>query len=172
MIGGEEKQIDFANPIPVHITYQTTFVDDAGKLQLREDVYGLDRRLMSILRGAERQVADVAVERPADPNFRPTPKQGARLRSVAGGVPQFEAIRADFSAETGLKRRQMDLIRTNLADRMTIMYWKSPATFRHTPPVGLRIGGGGTFNLDFPIPMNALATSSRPKAAAAFRFVA
>jgi murein L,D-transpeptidase YcbB/YkuD len=92
MIGGAEKQLEFANPIPVHITYQTAFVDDAGTLQLREDVYGLDRRLMSILRSSERQVADVAVARPADPNFRPTPKQGARLRSVTGGVPQFEVF--------------------------------------------------------------------------------
>jgi hypothetical protein len=40
---------------------------------------------MSVLKGSERQVADVAIERPADPNFKPTPEQGQRLRSVAGG---------------------------------------------------------------------------------------
>ncbi len=28
MLGGEEKQIDFQNQIPVHITYQTAFVDE------------------------------------------------------------------------------------------------------------------------------------------------
>ena len=32
------------NPIPVHLTYQTAFVDDDGKLQLREDVYGRDAK--------------------------------------------------------------------------------------------------------------------------------
>ena len=85
MLGGEEKQIDFANQIPVHITYQTAFVDEAGKLQFRDDVYGLDTKLMSILKGSERQVADVAIERPADPNFKPTPEQGQKLRSAAGG---------------------------------------------------------------------------------------
>ena len=85
MLGGEEKQIDFANQIPVHITYQTAFVDEAGKLQFRDDVYGLDAKLMSILKGSERQVADVAIERPADPNFKPTPEQGQKLRSAAGG---------------------------------------------------------------------------------------
>ena len=85
MLGGEEKQIDFQNQIPVHVTYQTAFVDAAGKLQFRDDVYGLDAKLMSILKGSERQVADVAIERPADPNFKPTPEQGQRLRSVAGG---------------------------------------------------------------------------------------
>ena len=51
MFGGEEQQIDFANQIPVHITYQTAFVDEHGKLQFRDDVYGLDAKLLSILRG-------------------------------------------------------------------------------------------------------------------------
>jgi len=32
-----------------------------------------------------RRTEDVAIERPADPNFKPTPEQGQRLRSVAGG---------------------------------------------------------------------------------------
>ena len=34
MLGNDEKQLDFQHHIPVHITYQTAFVDDAGKLQL------------------------------------------------------------------------------------------------------------------------------------------
>jgi murein L,D-transpeptidase YcbB/YkuD len=85
MIGGKETQIDFATQIPVHITYQTAFVDNSSKLQFRDDVYGLDAKLMSILKGTERQVADVAIERPADPNFKPTPEQGQKLRSAAGG---------------------------------------------------------------------------------------
>ena len=65
--------------------YQTAFVDEAGKLQFRDDIYGLDSKLISILKGSERQVADVAIERPADPNFKPTPEQGQKLRSAAGG---------------------------------------------------------------------------------------
>ena len=85
MLGGEVKQLDFVNQIPVHLMYQTAFVDEAGKLQFREDIYGLDTKLMSILKGSERQVADVAIERPADPNFKPTAEQGQKLRSVAGG---------------------------------------------------------------------------------------
>ena len=85
MLGGEEKQLDFVNQIPVHLTYQTAFVDEAGKLQFRDDIYGLDTKLISILKGSERQVADVAIERPADPNFKPTPEQGQKLRSAAGG---------------------------------------------------------------------------------------
>ncbi len=85
MLGGEEKQIDFATHIPVHITYQTAFVDDSGKLQMRKDIYGLDAKLASILKGTERQVADVVIERPADPNFKPAPEQGQRLNHAARG---------------------------------------------------------------------------------------
>src|SRR6476620_640695 len=85
MLGGEERQLDFVNQIPVHLMYQTAFVDEAGKLQFRDDIYGLDTKLISILKGSERQVADVAIERPADPNFKPTPEQGRKLRSAAGG---------------------------------------------------------------------------------------
>ena len=44
MLGGEEKQIDFQNQIPVHVTYQTAFVDPSGKPQFRDDVYGLDAK--------------------------------------------------------------------------------------------------------------------------------
>ncbi len=86
MLGGEEKQIDFQNQIPVHVTYQTAFVDPSGKLQFRDDVYGLDAKLMSVLKGSERQVRGRAIERPADPNFKPTPEQGQRLRSVAAAA--------------------------------------------------------------------------------------
>jgi len=85
MFGGPEQQIDFQHPIPVHITYQTAFVDEAGKLQLREDVYGLDKALLAQLKNGERAFADVAIERPADPNFKPKPEDTRRLHNVARG---------------------------------------------------------------------------------------
>jgi murein L,D-transpeptidase YcbB/YkuD len=96
MLGGAEKQLDFANQIPVHITYQTAFVDEQGKLQFRDDVYGHDAKLMSILRGNDRAVADQAIEQPANPNFRPSAEQGARLRSAAGSPGPFEAFQRLF----------------------------------------------------------------------------
>jgi len=97
MLGGEEKQIDFQTQIPVHVTYQTAFVDPAGKLQFRDDVYGLDAKLLSILQGSERQVADVAIERPADPT-----KQGQRLRSVAAAaVARHSVCSTGFFAKIG-----------------------------------------------------------------------
>ena len=50
MYGTSERTINFKNPIPVYITYQTAFVDDAGKPQVRADIYGLDRDTLNILR--------------------------------------------------------------------------------------------------------------------------
>jgi len=49
MVGGSEQQIDLAHHVPVHITYFTAWVDDAGNLQLRDDVYGHDRRMEQLL---------------------------------------------------------------------------------------------------------------------------
>jgi hypothetical protein len=37
-------------PIWVHLTYQTAFVDDAGKLQFRRDIYGLDSRTLAAIK--------------------------------------------------------------------------------------------------------------------------
>jgi murein L,D-transpeptidase YcbB/YkuD len=89
MIGGDERQIDFAQHIPVHISYQTAFVDDAGKLQFRDDVYGLDQKVMELLTGHERAVADVSIERPVDPNFKPTAQHIQRMQSATRGGSPF-----------------------------------------------------------------------------------
>ena len=52
MYGSSEIDLKFPTPIPVNITYQTAFVDDAGKLQLRKDVYGRDATMIAMLRSA------------------------------------------------------------------------------------------------------------------------
>lgn len=64
MFGGSEVNINFPTPIPVHITYQTAFVDDGGNLQLRDDLYGRDARMIAVLKGEERKVADAPLARP------------------------------------------------------------------------------------------------------------
>ena len=63
MFGGSEVNIDFPVHIPVHLTYQTAYVDDAGKLVIRSDVYGRDAALLAILKGSDRRVADIGIER-------------------------------------------------------------------------------------------------------------
>jgi murein L,D-transpeptidase YcbB/YkuD len=62
LYGHAERTINFKNPIPVYITYQTEFVDDTGQLQHRADIYGLDKEITKILEG-NRRIADVPVAR-------------------------------------------------------------------------------------------------------------
>ena len=71
MFGGSEININFPTHIPVHITYQTAFVDDADKLVIRDDIYGRDARVVSVLKGSERKVADIAIERPKNTSSLP-----------------------------------------------------------------------------------------------------
>jgi murein L,D-transpeptidase YcbB/YkuD len=52
MYGSSEIDLKFPTPIPVNITYQTAFVDDAGKLELRKDIYGRDATMIAMLKTA------------------------------------------------------------------------------------------------------------------------
>jgi len=45
MNSGEEKYVKVKNPIPVVITYYTAWVDENGRLNFREDIYGHDSNL-------------------------------------------------------------------------------------------------------------------------------
>ena len=65
MFGKEEKTFKLVNRPMVHLTYQTAYVDDGGKLVLRDDIYGFDARIRAILHSDERRIADVAP--PQDP---------------------------------------------------------------------------------------------------------
>ncbi len=50
LFGPREVQIEFPMPIPVHLTYQTAFVDESTGLETREDIYGLDARVLARIR--------------------------------------------------------------------------------------------------------------------------
>jgi L,D-transpeptidase YcbB len=52
MYGHSEIDLKFPTPIPVNITYQTAFVDDAGKLQIRKDIYGRDAVMIPLMKGS------------------------------------------------------------------------------------------------------------------------
>jgi murein L,D-transpeptidase YcbB/YkuD len=71
MFGSSEININFPTTIPVHLTYQTAFVNDAGNLQIRDDVYGRDARMLALMKGSERKVADIAVDRPKNNSSAP-----------------------------------------------------------------------------------------------------
>jgi hypothetical protein len=65
MFGQDEKTFKLMTRPMVHLTYQTAFVDDAGKLVIRDDLYGFDARIHAIETSDERKIADVAP--PQDP---------------------------------------------------------------------------------------------------------
>jgi murein L,D-transpeptidase YcbB/YkuD len=59
MYGDHERTINLKMPVKVHITYQTAFVDDAGHLQTRADIYGRDQVMMALLLDRPSRVAEV-----------------------------------------------------------------------------------------------------------------
>jgi hypothetical protein len=62
MFGTVEQDIQLQpTQIWVHLTYQTAFVDNAGKLQIRRDVYNLDSRTLAAIK-SERGIIEPAPE--------------------------------------------------------------------------------------------------------------
>ena len=57
-----ERDVNLKNPIPVYLTYQTVFFDQAGQIQTRPDIYGLDKNVTALLKG-EPAVAHIPVAR-------------------------------------------------------------------------------------------------------------
>jgi murein L,D-transpeptidase YcbB/YkuD len=68
--GEAERNISLKRPLQVHLSYQTMFVDAAGKLQTRRDIYGLDTAITRIL-NTERAQADVPVARNYNASSKP-----------------------------------------------------------------------------------------------------
>lgn len=99
MYGRSEININFPTPIPVNITYQTAFVDDAGHLQFRKDVYGRDARMIAVLKGGEGKDMETVISH-AQPNYvRPTGNINIPGESYASnsGLGFFERL---FGAPT------------------------------------------------------------------------
>jgi murein L,D-transpeptidase YcbB/YkuD len=86
MYGHSEIDIKFPTAIPVNITYQTAFVDDGGKLQLRKDVYGRDAALLSILRGAKGKDLENIMAR----------SQPSYSRPAGSSLPSNVAFNSDY----------------------------------------------------------------------------
>ena len=90
MYGHSEIDLKFPTPIPVNITYQTAFVDDAGKLQIRKDVYGRDATMLALLQ--ERPAAGIWRTSSRMPS-RATPARPASACRPASTSPATTAIR-------------------------------------------------------------------------------
>jgi L,D-transpeptidase YcbB len=97
--GGEIK---LTNPIPVHITYFTAVVDDAGKLHYRPDIYALDSRVASRLEGQAVSIVTASVDKsdapPAAAGEPQPPRTSAKSRTKqkAASSQSFNPFAAIF----------------------------------------------------------------------------
>jgi L,D-transpeptidase YcbB len=84
MYGRAEHEIQLESaPIWIHLTYQTAFVDDAGKLQTRRDLYNLDSRTLAAIK-SPRAVSAPASEQKSEPEIAaPAPTAPASHRKLA-----------------------------------------------------------------------------------------
>ena len=80
---GVEHEISLGSgPIWIYLTYQTAFVDDAGKLQTRRDLYNLDPRTLNAIKSA-RATANPPSERKSEPGVATSkPAAPAQRRNV------------------------------------------------------------------------------------------
>ncbi len=117
MFGAYETDNPFPTLIAVHLTYQTAFVDDQGKLEFREDIYGRDLALLAILNGAERKVADIPIQR-KDSTMRrqllaiPDNFWGGWGRGFGGGLNFFTQLFGGPARTTLVPRRPVAQHRT------------------------------------------------------------
>jgi len=93
MYGTNEQDIQLPVPIWVHLTYQTAFVDDTGKLQVLRDVYNLDSRTIAAIKN-DRGVVEPQQERKKDPEMASS--GSGKRRTAAAQQPRtvsfFEAL--------------------------------------------------------------------------------
>ncbi len=97
MYGRGEVNINFPTPLPVNITYQTAFVDDAGNLQMRKDVYGRDATMIAMLKGAPGRDMETVVARSQPSSGRPPNVNIPDNRWASNGPSFFERL---FGAPT------------------------------------------------------------------------
>ncbi len=82
MFGTAEQDIQLPTPIWVHLTYQSAFVDDAGKLQIRRDVYSLDSRTLAAIK-SERGMIEPMQERKREQEIASSQRRPVAPRTVS-----------------------------------------------------------------------------------------
>jgi hypothetical protein len=93
MYGHSEIDLKFPTPIPVNITYQTAFVDDAGKLQFRKDVYGRDATMISLMKsGRTRDLENVVAHSQPSTGRPPTNLPPGVFASGYSGPSFFDRL--------------------------------------------------------------------------------
>ncbi len=95
MFGSGEQDIQLPAPIWVHLTYQTAFVDDAGKLHTRRDIYNIDGRTLAAIK-SERGMIDPLEDRKREQEVASTSR-----RRVSAPQPQQPRVFSFFEALFG-----------------------------------------------------------------------
>jgi hypothetical protein len=102
MYGGSEQEIQLASvPIWMHLTYQTAFVDEAGRLQTRRDVYNLDSRTLGAIKSTHAipEPASEPKHEPATAAHAPTaPAHHPHRLARPAPQPQAAPYQSIFSA--------------------------------------------------------------------------
>jgi hypothetical protein len=97
------QRIDLSTPVPIFIDYTTAFVDDQGRLNLRDDLYGHDRDGTALFRekGLRAPPLAVPVVRPVRPEQGPLdvlPQPRSPQPAVTAAVTASEAAASAAAA--------------------------------------------------------------------------
>lgn len=87
MYGRNEVTLKFKKTVPVHIVYMNAFIDEAGHLVVRDDVYGYDKRTQSALAGKYMTVAERSQKVTPGSSSQARRAHQARRRQVADNEP-------------------------------------------------------------------------------------
>jgi murein L,D-transpeptidase YcbB/YkuD len=87
-------------PVWVHLTYQTAFVDNAGKLQIRRDVYNLDSRTLAAIK-RERGSFEAAPERKREPEVASGPAVRRAARPARPATPPAPSTLSQTTPQQG-----------------------------------------------------------------------
>ena len=156
-------------PIWVHLTYQTAFVDDAGKLQIRRDVYGSTAARIAAIKSERAHASNRSQERKRDqevastgqrprrvrrPRHRASSRSSSRCSAAASrdqatagaAAPHHSLIMRSIRRAPDAKRSRRAVSR--LAQPLRILCTRiTAASFRHSPLSASGIGGTGRANL-------------------------
>ena len=96
LYGVSERDVNLKNPIPLYLTYQTAFVDDAGQLETRPDIYGLDQATNHLLKG-DHEAANIPVARNDRSDSTPV---------VVRSRPRYHVVHQPIAGESGSQSGQ------------------------------------------------------------------
>ena len=107
LYGSAEHEIGLeAVPIWIHLTYQTAFVDDDGKLQICRDLYNLDGRTLAAIKNARATASAASKPRSGPAVATPTPAAPAQRRNVVHRVQQDSAAHQSIFFGGGTRPRR------------------------------------------------------------------